>query len=108
MVLKVYDNPATYSPTAYIASWKSIDRSVPFYYMQHFETPMTQDPMMKKFILDTYFFAINKIANSILLQKKLSLLAGREFSIVNPAVEHNVFFSRYCKKAMDEGVMKFT
>ncbi|MEM3873304.1 MAG: glycosyltransferase [Nitrososphaeria archaeon] len=103
MVPKVDVNIATFSPTAYIASWKSIDGSVPFYYMQHFETLMTQDPMMKKFILDTYFLPIYKIANSIWLQKKLSLLTGREFPIVNPAVEHNVFFPRYGKKAMDEG-----
>jgi glycosyltransferase involved in cell wall biosynthesis len=103
MIPKVDINVATFSPTAYITSWKSIDGSVPFYHMQHFETLMTQDPMMKKFILDTYFLPIHKIANSIWLQEKLFRLTGIKYPIVNPAVEHNVFFPHYGENAIDDG-----
>ncbi|MEM0134882.1 MAG: glycosyltransferase [Thermoplasmatales archaeon] len=103
MIPKSDINVATYSPTAYIASWKSIDGSVPFYHMQHLETLFTQDSLMKKFILDTYFLPIPKIANSIWLQRKLVLLTRKEYPIVNPAVEHSVFFPHYGKNAVDRG-----
>lgn len=87
-------NVATFSPTAYIASWKSMDGSIPFYHMQHFETIMFNDPLMKKFVSDTYFLPIHKISNSIWLRDRLFELTGRKYSIVNPAIEHEVFYQR--------------
>jgi glycosyltransferase involved in cell wall biosynthesis len=98
---KLYDmipnadiNVATFSPTAYVASWISTDRSAPFYHMQHFETIMFSNPLMKKFVLDTYFLPIYKVANSKWLQKKLTLLTGTEYPILNPAIEHDIFYPR--------------
>ena len=98
---KLYDmvpnadiNVATFSPTAYVASWKSMDGSVPFYHMQHFETIMFSNLLMKKFVSDTYFLPIYKIANSKWLQKKLLLLTGNEYPIVNPAIDHDIFYQR--------------
>jgi hypothetical protein len=73
MVPKVDINVATFSPTAYVASLKSIEWSIPFYHMQHFETIFFSDPTMKKFVADTYFLPIYKVANSKWLQKKLLL-----------------------------------
>ena len=94
IVPKVDINVATFSPTAYIASWKSTDGSTPFYHMQHLETIMTNDLIRKKFISDTYFLPIYKVANSIWLRDQLVELTGKKHSIVNPAVEHNIFYRR--------------
>ena len=98
---KLYDmapkadiNVATFFPTAYVASWKSIDGSVPFYHMQHFHTLFFSNPLMKKFISDTYYLPIYKVANSKWLQEKLLLLTGTEYPIVNPAIEHDIFYRR--------------
>jgi len=49
---------------------------------------------MKKFILDTYFLPIYKVANSKWLQQKLRLIVGTEFPILNPAIEHDIFYRR--------------
>lgn len=84
-------NVATFSPTAYLASWKSMDGSAPFYHMQHFETIMFNDPLMKKFVSDTYSLPIHKVANSIWLRDKIFELTGNKYSIVNPAIEHEIF-----------------
>jgi len=94
MIPRVDINVATFSPTAYVASWKSIDGSIPFYHMQHLENIMFSNPLMKKFVLDTYFLPIYKVANSKWLQKKLLLLTGKEYSILNPAIEHDIFYQR--------------
>jgi len=94
MVPRADINVATFSPTAYVASWKSMDGSIPFYHMQHFETIMFSNPLMKKFVSDTYSLPIYKIANSKWLQKKLTLLTGNEYPIVNPATEHEIFYPR--------------
>lgn len=101
LMKKLYDlapksdiNVATFAPTAYIASWKSMDGSTPFYHMQHFETIMFNDPLMKKFVSDTYFLPTYKVSNSIWLRDKLFELTGKKYSIVNPAIEHEIFYRR--------------
>jgi len=104
MVPKVDINVATYSPTAYVASLKSIDGSIPFYHMQHFETIFFSDPTMKKFVADTYFLPIYKVANSKWLQKKLLLLTGIEYPILNPAIEHDIFYPRITHQKDDRNI----
>ena len=98
IVPKVDINVATFSPTAYIASWKSTDGSTPFYHMQHLETIMTNDLIMKKFISDTYFLPVYKVANSIWLRDRLIELTGKKHVIVNPAIEHDIFYRRSREK----------
>ena len=85
-------NVATFAPTAYLASWRSLEGSTPFYHMQHFETLFFDDPQMKKFISDTYFLPIFKIANSSWLRDKLLELTKHNFKVVNPAIEHEFFY----------------
>jgi glycosyltransferase involved in cell wall biosynthesis len=87
-------NVATFAQTAYLASWRSLEGSTPFYHMQHFETIFFEDPQMKKFISDTYFLPIYKIANSSWLRDKLLELTGHNFKVVNPAIEHEYFYPR--------------
>ena len=87
-------NVATFSPTAYLASWKSGDGSTPFYHMQHLESIMFNDPLMKKFVVDSYFLPMHKIANSKWLSDQLFKLTGNKYQVVNAAIEHNIFFKR--------------
>ena len=98
IIPRVDINVATYSSTAYVASWKSMDGSIPFYHMQHLETIMFSNPLMKKFVLDTYFLPIFKVANSQWLQKKLLLLTGTEYPILNPAIDNDIFYRRKVKQ----------
>lgn len=93
---------ATFSTTAYVASWKSIDGSTPFYHMQHFETLFSENPLMKKFISDTYFLPIYKIANSTWLSEKLYDLTGIKYPIVNASIEHDIFYPRQHNKKNNE------
>jgi len=104
MVPKVDINVATLSPTAYAASWKSIDGSTPFYHMQHFETIMFNDAATKKFVYDTYFLPVYKIANSTWLQRKLYYLTGTEYPVVNAAVEHDIFYPRKVPERSDKNI----
>jgi len=104
MVPKADINVATFSSTAYVASWKSIDGSTPFYHMQHFEPIMFDTLLMKKFVSDTYFLPIYKIANSKWLQKKLLSLTGIEYPIVNPAIEQNIFYRRKAHQSDDGSI----
>jgi len=89
---------ATFSPSAYAASWKSVDGSTPFYHIQHFETIMFDDPIMKKFVYDTYFLPIYKVVNSSWLQRKIASVTGIEYPIVYNAVEHDIFHPRNAPK----------
>ncbi len=87
-------NVATFSPTAYLASWKSVEGATPFYHMQHFETIFFKDLVMKKFIYDTYFLPIYKVANSLWLHNQLIRSTGFDYPILNPAIEHEIFYPR--------------
>lgn len=104
MTPKVDINVATFSPTAYAASWKSTDGSIPFYHMQHFETIMFHNPFMKKFVSDTYFLPIYKVGNSKWLQRNLTLLTGTEYPVVNPAIEHDIFYRRNVYEQDDRNI----
>ena len=85
---------ATVAPTAYVASWGINSGSTPFYHMQHFETINYQSNLLKKFVLDTYYLPIYKVANSSWLSSKLKDLTGKDFPIINPAIEHDIFYPR--------------
>jgi glycosyltransferase involved in cell wall biosynthesis len=86
-------NIATFSPTAYIAFFKS-PLSVPFYHMQHMETLMTNDAEIRNLIRSTYFLPIPKVANSKWLQDRVLKLTGEKVDVVNPAIEHEIFYPR--------------
>lgn len=86
-------NIATFSPTAYIAFFKS-SFSVPFYHMQHMETLFASDADMQDLIRSTYFLPIPKVANSKWLQDRVLKLTGEKVDVLNPAIEHEIFYPR--------------
>ena len=86
-------NIATYSTTALVALWKSPEIA-PFYHMQHMETLFSKDVFDRTFIKETYYYPIPKVANSIWLANLVKKLSGTEVPILNPGVEHDIFYPR--------------
>lgn len=87
-------NVGTVAPTAYVASWKAFKGAVPFYHMQHLETINYDSLLMKKFVLDSYNLPIYKIANSSWLSLMIQKFVGAEIPVINPAIEHDIFYYR--------------
>lgn len=86
-------NIATFSTTAYIAYFRS-DQAMPFHHMQHMETLFTDDEKFRNLIKLAYFLPIPKVANSKWLQERVLSLTGKKYEILNPAIEHSVFYPR--------------
>ena len=70
------------------------DKGVPFYHMQHYEPLLFDDPHLKKLAEETYYLPLNKIANSIWLKNQMKEKYGYDLPVVNPAIDHTVFYSR--------------
>ncbi len=87
-------NIATIAQTAYLSSWKTIEGAATLHHMQHFESILFDDPIIKKFISDTYFLPIYRVANSRWLCNKLYDFTGQKYPIVYPAIEHDIFYKR--------------
>ena len=96
-------NIATYSKTALVALWKS-PKTAPFYHMQHMETIFSRDVFERTFIKETYYYPIPKVANSIWLADLVKKLTGREVPILNPAIEHDIFYPRVSTGKSDRSV----
>lgn len=91
-------NVATFCFTAYsvFASEKGVP---PFYHMQHYEPLFFDDAFLKKLAEGTYHLPLNKISNSIWLHNIMKeKYGGVETPIVNPAIDHNVFYPREIEK----------
>jgi len=89
-------NVATFCLTAF-----SVFRSgkgVTFYHMQHYEPLFFNDTYSKKLAEETYYLPLNKIANSIWLKNLMKEKYGYDLPIVNPAIDHNVFYPRNAQK----------
>lgn len=96
-------NIATYSKTALVALWKSPEIT-PFYHMQHMETIFSRDVFERTFIKETYSYPIPKVANSIWLANLVKKLTGSNVPILNPAIEHDIFYPRKLKAEDDKGI----
>ena len=96
-------NIATYSKTALVALWKSAE-TAPFYHMQHMETIFSRDVFERTFIKETYYYPIPKVANSIWLADLIKKLSGKEVPILNPAIEHDIFYPRESIPKPDKNV----
>lgn len=93
-------NIATFCFTAF-----SVFRSgkgVPFYHMQHYEPLFFDDKYLKKLAEETYYLPLNKIANSIWLKNQMKEKYGHDLPIVNPAINHDIFYPREVEKNTNE------
>ena len=93
-------NVATFCFTAY--SVFASEKGIPFYHMQHYEPLFFDDQLLKKLAEGTYYLPLNKISNSIWLHNIIKDKYGVETPIVNPAIDHNVFYPREVKKESDK------
>lgn len=88
-------NIATYCFSAF--SVLRSGKGVPFYHMQHYEPLFFDDPQLAKLAEETYRLPLNKVANSIWLAKQMEDRYGYHVPIVNPAIDHTVFYPRDIK-----------
>jgi len=88
--------------TAAIAVFRS-KKGVPFHHMQHFEEIFFEnDPYRKAIVEESMYLPINRIVNSIWLKNKMKEKYGYDLQVVNPAIDHNVFYPREVKKVTDK------
>lgn len=93
-------NVATYCFTAFSAF--ASDTGVPFYHMQHYEPLFFDDSNLQKMAEATYYLPLNKISNSIWLRNQIKERIGCDTPVVNPAIDHNIFYPRDVDKNTDK------
>ncbi|MCD6371873.1 MAG: hypothetical protein J7L39_04115 [Candidatus Aenigmarchaeota archaeon] len=70
-------------------------KGIPFHHMQHFEELIFSDPYDKRRAKEVAMNSlINKITNSIWLKNQMKEKYGYDLPVVNPAIDHNVFYPR--------------
>ena len=93
-------NIATYCFTAF-SVFRS-QKGVPFYHMQHYEPLLFDKPYLQKIAEETYYLPLNKIANSVWLKNQMKEKYGYDVPVVNPAINHSVFYPREVDKNTDK------
>jgi glycosyltransferase involved in cell wall biosynthesis len=93
-------NVATYCLSAF--SVFNSEKGIPFYHMQHYEPLFFRDNYQKKLSEQTYYLPLNKIANSIWLKNQIKEKYGYDLPVVNPAIDHSVFYPRDVEKDTDK------
>ncbi len=93
-------NVATFCFSAF--SVFSSDKGVPFYHMQHYEPLFFDDAYLKKLAEQTYYLPLNKMANSIWLKDQILKKFNYEVPVVNPAIDHSIFYPREVEKDTDK------
>jgi hypothetical protein len=81
-------NVATHCFTAF-SVFRS-EKGTPFYHMQHYEPLFFNNVYLKKISEETYYLPINKIVNSIWLQKQIKDKFGISPPIINPSIDHDI------------------
>lgn len=85
-------NVATYHLSAFPVFRSK--KGVPFYHMQHYEVLFSADPHRKVLAEESYYLPLKKIANSIWLKNQVEKLVRGKITIVNPAIDHDIFKPR--------------
>ena len=93
-------NVATFCFTAYAVF--ASEKGAPFYHMQHYEPLFFDNQFLKKLAEGTYYLPLNKIANSIWLKNLMKEKYGYDLPVINPAIDHSVFYPREVKKEGDK------
>lgn len=93
-------NVATYCFSAFSALTSG--KGVLFYHMQHNESLFFHDKRQQKMAEETYYLPLNKIANSIWLKEQMKEKYGYDLPVVNPAIDHTIFYPREIEKDTDK------
>ena len=81
---------STYCTTAF-AGYALSERTLPLYYMQSYEELFFEDELSRKIARLTYFLPLGLVANSKWLQTQVREIMGRDSSLLNPAIDTNIF-----------------
>ncbi len=93
-------NVATYCFTAF--SVFESGKGIPFYHLQHYEPLFFENQYFKAVAEETYYLPLNKIANSVWLKNQMKERYNYDLPIVNPAIDHNVFYKREVARSHDK------
>jgi len=86
---------ATYCLTAY-AAYHLMDKTVPLYYLQHYEELFFPDyEELQKLARLTYFMPLTLIAASSWLKEQIKKRTGRDAYLLFPGIDHEIF-RPYC------------
>ncbi len=85
-------NVATYCFTTFPVYMSG--KGHPFYHMQHYEPLFFSDQYRKKMAEISYYLPLSKITNSTWLREKMNEMYGENPPVVNPAIDHEVFYPR--------------
>ena len=66
--------------------------------MQHYEPLLFDEQRLKTLAEETYYLPLNKIVNSVWLRNQMKERYKYDLPIVNPAINHSVFYKRDIKK----------
>lgn len=89
-------NVATFYYTAF--SVFNSQKGIPFYHLQHHEPLFYRDEYQKKIVEQTYYLPLNMITNSIWLKNQMKENYGYDLPVINPAIDHSVFYPRDIEK----------
>ncbi|MCW4015776.1 MAG: glycosyltransferase family 4 protein [Candidatus Bathyarchaeota archaeon] len=78
---------------------------VPFHYMQHDELVISSDPAAKAVCDEAYNLPIKRLVNSIWLHNNMKERYGYDLPVVNPAINHKIFFPRGVNKKSDKRIV---
>jgi len=88
--------------SAAIANFRS-EKGIPFHHMQHFEELIIGNSKYeKKIVEEAMYLSIKRIVNSIWLHNRMKEKYGHDLPIVNPGIDHNVFYPREIEKNSDK------
>lgn len=84
---------ATYCLTAY-AACALMDKTVPLYYIQHYEELFFSDELGQKLARLTYFMPLELITGGSWVREQIRKRIGRDPYLLNPGFDHSIFFPR--------------
>jgi glycosyltransferase involved in cell wall biosynthesis len=84
---------STFCTTSY-ANYLLMDDTCSVYHMQHYEELFFDDPIWRKIARLTYYMPLILVANSAWLQTEIKRRFGRTPHLLNPGVDHEVFYPR--------------
>ncbi len=78
-------------------------KGIPCHYMQHFEEIFFEDDFYRKSVAEEcMYLPINRIVNSTWLKNKMKEKYDYDLPVINPAIDHDVFYPRDVKKNNDK------
>lgn len=98
-------NIATFGASPYAVSLRP-DAGIPIHHMQNMDTDFAFGPAQARLFRDALFLPMTHIANSSWLASEFTKLTGRTPPVLNPAVQHEIYYPRPKKDDTDSRTVR--